>query len=297
MSVKVKVGIIGGSGFYKLESLRNRQEVPLETPWGEPSSVPVSGDLGGVEVVVIARHGLSHSIAPGEVNYRCGQMTRHSTNVYLSVKIQTLCRANIWALKQLGVTHVVAATACGSLKEEISPGMFVILDSFVDRTQGRAQSFHGNDGLPGVCHIPMEPAFCPHTRQVVIEECRRLDYPHQDTGTCVTIQGPRFSSKAESLMFRSWGCDVVNMTSVPEVVLAREAGLSYSAIALVTDYDCWKQSHGIVDQASVRKVFADNVSRVKTLIEKVVVKIGNNNWDEVIRDNRKLAEGSVVGGS
>ena len=206
-------------------------------------------------------------------------------------------RANIWALKQLGVTHVVAATACGSLKEEISPGMFVILDSFVDRTQGRAQSFHGNDGLPGVCHIPMEPAFCPHTRQVVIEECRRLDYPHQDTGTCVTIQGPRFSSKAESLMFRSWGCDVVNMTSVPEVVLAREAGLSYSAIALVTDYDCWKQSHGIVDQASVMKVFADNVSRVKTLIEKVVVKIGNNNWDEVIRDNRKLAEGSVVGGS
>ena len=139
--------------------------------------------------------------------------------------------------------------------------MFVILDSFIDRTNGRSQSFYGKEGLEGVCHIPMEPAFCPETRQVVIAECQKLGYQHRETGTAVTIQGPRFSSKAESVMFRSWGCDVINMTTVPEVVLAKEAAISYTAIALVTDYDCWKQSHGVVDQQSVMKVFADNVRK------------------------------------
>jgi len=269
----VKVGIIGGSGFYKMENLNNREEKVVETPFGKPSSTPVEGDLHGVRVVVIARHGLGHTFAPGDVNYR----------------------ANIWAMKELGATHVIAATACGSLKEEIPPGMFVILDSFIDRTNGRNQSFYGKDGLPGVCHIPMEPAFCPETHKVVIEQCKKLGFKHCDKGTAVTIQGPRFSSKAESLMFRSWGCDVVNMTTVPEVVLAKEAGLSYVAIALVTDYDCWRDNHGVVDQQSVMKVFADNVTRVKTLIADVVVSIGNNNWDEVINSNKKLASSSIMG--
>merc|ERR1712098_327161 len=140
----------------------------------------------------------------------------------------------------------------------------------------------------------MEPAFCPETRKVVIEQCERLGFQHRKNGTAVTIQGPRFSSKAESLMFRSWGCDVVNMTTVPEVVLAKEAGLSYVAIALVTDYDCWRDNHGVVDQQSVMKVFADNVTRVKALIAEVVVSIGNNNWDEVITNNKKLASSSIM---
>ena len=276
MATSVKVGIIGGSGFYKLERLENKVvREDVETPFGPPSSSPVEGSLCGVSVVVLARHGLSHSIAPAEINNR----------------------ANIWALHQLGVTHILAATACGSLKEEIPPGMFVILDSFIDRTQGRAQSFYGGDGLAGVSHIPMEPAFCPETRTCVITQCTELGYLAQHTGTAVTIQGPRFSSRAESQLFRSWGCDVVNMTTVPEVVLAKEIGISYASIALVTDYDCWKESHGVVDQQSVMKVFADNVSRVKTLIEKVVVRIGNQDWTEVIENNKKLASNSLVSSS
>ena len=272
MATPIKVGIIGGSGFYKLESLEDKvTREGIETPFGPPSCSPVEGNLSGVAVVVLARHGLHHSIAPGDINNR----------------------ANIWALHQLGVTHILAATACGSLEEEIPPGMFVVLDSFIDRTQGRAQSFYGGDGLRGVCHVPMEPAFCPQTRDCVIKSCRELGYLSRETGTAVTIQGPRFSTRAESQLFRSWGCHVVNMTTVPEVVLAKEIGISYASIALVTDYDCWRENHGVVDQQSVMKVFADNVSRVKTLIEKVVMRIGNNNWTEIIENNKKLANSSL----
>ena len=273
MVTPVKVGIIGGSGFYKLESLEDKvTRDDIETPFGRPSCSPVEGRLGGVEVVVLARHGLNHSITPADINNR----------------------ANIWALHHLGVTHILAATACGSLKEEIPPGMFVVLDSFIDRTQARAQSFYGGDGLTGVCHVPMEPAFCPQTRDCVISSCTDLGYLARHTGTAITIQGPRFSSRAESHLFRSWGCDVINMTTVPEVVLAKEIGISYASIALVTDYDCWRETHGVVDQQSVMKVFADNVSRVKTLIEKVVQKIGNKDWKEVIENNKKVASSSVI---
>jgi len=269
----VKIGIIGGSGFYKLDSLQDQVVREVDTPFGSPSSPPVEGLLRGVPVVVVARHGVHHSIPPGEVNYR----------------------ANIWALKQLGVTHILAATACGSLKEEIKPGMFVILNSFIDRTNGRAQSFYSNDGFPGVCHIPMEPAFCPLTRQVVVEECRALGYDMKESGTAITIQGPRFSSRAESNLFRQWGADLVNMTTVPEVVLAKEAGLSYTSIALPTDYDCWKDT--VVDQQAVLAVFASNISRVKILIENVVARIGECDWTEMIKTNQELAANSVIVGS
>lgn len=273
MSGAVKIGIIGGSGFYKLESLEGKAVREVHTPFGSPSTCPVEGTLGGVPVVVLARHGDHHSIPPGEVNYR----------------------ANIWALKELGVTHILAATACGSLKEEIKPGMFVILNSFIDRTNGRAQSFYSKDGLPGVCHIPMEPAFCTRTRQLVVEECKALGYEMKETGTAVTIQGPRFSSRAESNMFRMWGADVVNMTTVPEVVLAKEAGLSYTSIALSTDYDCWKDT--VVDQQGVLAIFASNVSRVKILIENVVGKIGKEDWEDMIKTNQDLAANSIIMGS
>ena len=271
--MSVKVGIIGGSGFYRLDSLEDKIVRKVSTPFGVPSSHPVEGTLAGVPVVVLARHGDHHSIPPGEVNYR----------------------ANIWALKQLGVTHILAATACGSLKEEIRPGMFVILDSFIDRTSGRAQSFYTKDGFPGVCHIPMEPAFCTRTRQMVVEECKALGFEMRETGTAVTIQGPRFSSRAESNMFRMWGADVVNMTTVPEVVLAKEAGLSYTSIALPTDYDCWKDS--VVDQQGVLAVFASNISRVKTLIEKVVVRVGREEWGDMIQTIQSLADNSIIIGS
>jgi len=273
MTRGVKVGIIGGSGFYQLDSLEEKLVREVETPFGSPSSPPVEGVLGGVSVVVLARHGTHHSIPPGEVNYR----------------------ANIWALKQLGVSHILAATACGSLKEEIRPGMFVILDSFIDRTSGRAQSFYSQDGFPGVSHIPMEPSFCPRTRELVLEECRGLGYEVQEGGTAVTIQGPRFSSRAESILFKQWGADVVNMTTVPEVVLAKEAGLSYTSIALPTDYDCWKDT--VVDQKAVLAVFASNIFRVKTLIGNVVTRIGREDWTDMIKANQDLAANSIIMGS
>jgi len=273
MPGRVKIGIIGGSGFYKLESLEDQVVREVDTPFGSPSSSPVEGVLRGVPVVVVARHGVHHSIPPGEVNYR----------------------ANIWALKQLGVTHILAATACGSLREEIKPGMFVILDSFIDRTSGRSQSFYSGDGFPGVCHIPMEPAFCPHTRKMVVEECRSLGYEMKESGTAITIQGPRFSSRAESILFRQWGADVINMTTVPEVVLAKEAGLSYTSIALPTDYDCWKDT--VVDQQAVLAVFASNISRVKTLIENVVARIGQQDWTDMITANQDIAANSIIIGS
>lgn len=269
---KLKVGVIGGSGFYKLEELENAKEVQVSTQWGEAKVV--TGSLGGVDVVLLARHGTSHSVPPGEVNYR----------------------ANIWALRELGVTHVLATTACGSLREAITPGLFLLPSSFIDRTTGRPQSFYSSDGLPGVCHIPMEPAFCPLLRALVAEEARVLGFPICEGGTVVTIQGPRFSSKAESHMFRLWGADVVNMTSIPEVVLAKEAGLSYAAIAMPTDYDCWKEGQ-VVDVTAVMEVFASNTARVKQLVVATVKKIGSQSWDLAIAEARNLPINSIVHGS
>jgi len=270
--MRVKVGVIGGSGFYKLEELENTKQITVDTRWGEAKVVV--GTLGGVDVVLLARHGTSHSVPPGEVNYR----------------------ANIWALRELGVTHVLATTACGSLREAITPGLFLLPSSFIDRTTGRPQSFYSSDGLPGVCHIPMEPAFCPSLRALVAEKAKELGFPICEGGTVVTIQGPRFSSKAESHMFRLWGADVVNMTTVPEVVLAKEAGLLYAAIAMPTDYDCWKEGQ-VVDVTAVMEVFASNTARVKRLVVAAVKKIGSQNWDSEIEQARNTPINSIVPGS
>jgi len=273
MAAGVKVGIIGGSGFYRLAELEGGEEVEVVTPWGAPSSPPVTGKLDGVEVVVLARHGKTHCIPPGEVPYR----------------------ANLWALRSLGVTHVVAATACGSLREEIPPGMFVVLDSFIDRTTRREQSFYSATGLPGVCHVPMHPAFCPVLARLAAAACRQLDYSVKEGGVAVTIEGPRFSSRAESMMYRTWGADVVNMTTVPEVVLAREAGLAYTALALPTDYDCWRDT--VVDQAAVLATFAANSDRVQAVVRRLVGNIASQDWGEAVETNRRLAEQSLVPGS
>ena len=153
-------------------------------------------------------------------------------------------RANVHALKQEGCSHVIATTACGSLREEFHPGDFAILDQFIDRTTKRSSTFYdGATSSPsGICHIPMAFPFCAHTRQVLLDVAKGIDVSMHDRATMVTVEGPRFSSRAESLMFRSWGGDLINMTTVPEVVLAREAGLSYASIAMVTDYDCWRDS-------------------------------------------------------
>lgn len=280
MSKSIKIGIIGGSGFYQMPELENPQEKQVNTEFGEPTDKLVVGTIHGVPVVVLSRHGQGHKFNPTEVNYR----------------------ANIRALHLEGCTHILAATCCGSLREDFAPGDFVLVDSFIDRTTKRHQTFHDqrsanqSSDFGTVCHIAMHPSFCTKTRPVIIEAARDLKIGgnFRETGTVVTIEGPRFSSKAESFMFRSWKADVINMTTVPEVVLAKELGISYSCIAMVTDYDCWKDDTEPVDVPQVLKVIAQNVERVRSLFVQVVKKIGEEDWSEMIKSNQEMAKNSVM---
>lgn len=244
-----------------------------ETPYGAPSDVLVEGRINGVDCVLLARHGRRHSIMPSNINYR----------------------ANIYALKKIGCTHILASTATGSLQQHIKPGDVVILDSFIDRTAKRQQTFYdGKEQSPvGVCHMPMEPAFCTRTRDAVIRTALELGIPVHDRGTAVTIEGPRFSSRAESLMFKDWGGDVINMTTVPEVVLAKEAGLCYSAIAMATDYDCW-QTSTTVCVTDVLAMFKANVDKVTQIITGTVANIAKEDWTETIEAMQKEINDNVM---
>lgn len=237
----VKIGIIGGSGLEDPRIMKDEEEMRIDTPFGNPSSALIMGTICGVAVVVISRHGKRHSIMPTNVPFR----------------------ANIHALKTAGCTHILATTACGSLRERIYPGDFVFIDQFIDRTTKRTSTFYEKDV---VCHIPMTEPFCPNLRRQFYEQAQKLDLNCHKKGTVVTIEGPRFSSKAESHMFRQWGGDVVNMSTVPEVVLAREAGLHYAAVAIPTDYDCWKLNEEDVDVEMVTRNFKKNLEKVKNLL-------------------------------
>ncbi|KAJ8970391.1 hypothetical protein NQ317_018370 [Molorchus minor] len=214
MSLTVKIGIIGGSGLDDPDILKNRKEKKVTTPFGDPSDVLILGEIQNVQCILLARHGRTHSIMPGKVNYR----------------------ANIWALKNEGCTHIIASTATGSLQEHIRPGDIVLLDNFIDSNYGDGLQvdirpfFDGEPGHPvGVCHLPLEPAYCDLTRQVIFEVGKELGIPIHNKGTIVAIEGPRFSSKAESNIYRMWGGDVINMTSGAEVILAKEAGICYAS--------------------------------------------------------------------
>jgi len=281
LSKPVKIGIIGGSGFYEMPELENPQTIlGVENEFGKPTDDLVSGSIHGVPVVVLSRHGQNHKFNPSEVNYR----------------------ANLRALDKEGCTHILAATCCGSLREDYAPGDFVLLDSFIDRTTKRSQTFHDQKSanqcskFGTVCHIAMHPSFCPKTRPVIIEAAKslKMDKNFKESGTVVTIEGPRFSSRAESFMFRSWKADVINMTTVPEVVLAKELGMSYNAIAMVTDYDCWKDDTEAVDAQHVLKVIRENVERVRALFVQAVKFIGQQDWADVIKSNQEMANNSVI---
>ncbi|XP_057364936.1 S-methyl-5'-thioadenosine phosphorylase-like [Daphnia carinata] len=265
---KVKIGIIGGSGFYKLDALKDPVEKSVNTPFGEPSDALVSGKIEGVDCVVLARHNRKHGIMPTNINYR----------------------ANIWALKEEGCTHVLVSTACGSLQEEIAPGDLVILDQFIDRTTKRMQTFY--DGtcaqLPGICHLPVAEPFCSLTRDCLKKAAEASNIPVHPSGTCVTIEGPRFSSKAESFLFKSWGGHVINMTTVPECILAKEAGLCYAAIAMATDYDCWHPHNENVNVELALTTFRENVGKVTQVLCAAVPIIAKLDWTftlEELKDN------------
>jgi len=241
----VRIGIIGGSGLTNIDILQSPEKKKVHTPFGSPSDLPVVGKISGVDVVVIPRHGQHHNIGPSFVNYR----------------------ANIWAMKELGVTHILAPTAVGSLREEFHPGDLVFPDQFIDRTTKRQQSFY--DGQV-ICHVSMAEPFCLQLRKLLQESATRLQLSHVESGTVITVEGPRFSSKAESHMFRSWRADIINMTTVPEVVLAREAGICYASIAMTTDYDCWRESEAPVTVDMILTTMKKNAANVIRLIQDVL---------------------------
>lgn len=249
----VKIGIIGGSGLDDPNILNDETDIELETPFGKPSSPMKVGKIGGVDVVLLARHGRDHAISPTGVNFR----------------------ANIHSLKEQGCTHIIATTACGSLREKIGRGDFIILDQFIDFTRHRNITFF--EEFPGggenAKHTPMADPFSQQLRGILIETSKELNLKIHETGTVVTIEGPRFSTRAESHMFRSWGADVINMSVAPEAILANEAQIPYAAVAMSTDYDCWKEDEEPVTWEEILKVFNQNVEKVKKLLFVAIPKV------------------------
>jgi 5'-methylthioadenosine phosphorylase len=243
----VKIGIIGGSGLDDPELLSNPQIIRADTPYGKPSSALSAGKINGVDVVLIARHGEKHALSPSQVNYR----------------------ANIHALKEQDVTHILATTACGSLKEEIDRGHFVIVDQFIDFTKNRKITFH-ETFENGAVHTAMADPFDLDLRKVLYQSAIDLNYNTHFGGTVITIEGPRFSTKAESKMFRMWGGDVINMSIATEAILANEAQIPYAVVAMSTDYDCWKEDEAPVSWEEILEIFGRNADRVKKLLARAV---------------------------
>ena len=242
------IGIIGGSGLDNPDFFETLRDEAVSTPYGEPSSRLKHGKIGDVEVVLLARHGREHTLPPTQVNYR----------------------ANIHALKRAGCTHILATTAVGSLREEIGRGDLVILDQFIDFTRRRHLTFHESFETHAPLHTPMADPFDGALRTLLIAACERLGYAHHPQGTVVTIEGPRFATRAESRMFRLWGADVINMSIAVEASLANEAGIPYAAVAMSTDYDCWKEEEEPVSWDAVIAVFKQNAEKVTRILMHVI---------------------------
>jgi len=247
----MKIGIIGGSGLDNPEIFASPRDEAVDTPYGEPSSPLKHGRVGGVEVALLARHGRGHTIPPTQVNYR----------------------ANIHALKQAGCTHILATTAVGSLREEIGRGDLVIVDQFIDFTKRRHMSFHESFEPHAPVHTPMADPFDAALRALLIAKCEQLGYKHHKTGTVITIEGPRFSTRAESRMFRLWGADIINMSIAVEAVLANEAGIPYAVVAMSTDYDCWKTDEEPVSWDAILEVFNKNAEKVTNLLVQAIPEV------------------------
>jgi len=245
---EVKIGVIGGSGLYEIEGLTDVEEISVETPFGAPSDVIVVGTLEGVRVAFLPRHGRGHRIMPSELPVR----------------------ANIYALKSLGVERIISVSACGSMKEEIAPLDIVIPDQLFDRTKTRASTFFG-DGL--VVHISFANPFCPHLSQSLYEAAVEVGARVHKGGTYLCIEGPQFSTKGESRVYRSWGVDVIGMTAIPEAKLAREAEICYATMAMVTDYDVWHEAEGTVTVEMVVRNLLRNVDAAKRVLRTLLPRI------------------------
>jgi 5'-methylthioadenosine phosphorylase len=249
MAGRTVLGIIGGSGLYQIEGLTQARWETVDSPFGAPSDALLTGNLDGVDVVFLPRHGRGHVLSPSTINYR----------------------ANIDALKRLGCTDVLSVSACGSLREDLPPGHFVLVDQFIDRTFAREKSFFG----PGlVAHVSVAHPVCPKLLDALARAASAENIAHQVGGTYLVMEGPQFSTLAESRLYRSWGCDVIGMTNMPEAKLAREAELPYATIAMVTDYDCWHPDQTHVDVATILRVMHDNVAHARRLLRSVIPLLG-----------------------
>ncbi|MGD0190957.1 MAG: S-methyl-5'-thioadenosine phosphorylase [Rhizomicrobium sp.] len=243
------LAVIGGSGVYDIASLENPRWEMVTSPWGEPSDAILKGTLAGVDMLFLPRHGRGHVHSPTSINYR----------------------ANIDALKRAGATDVISISACGSFREELPPGTFVIVDQFIDRTHARDKSFFGK-GF--VAHVSMAHPVCPKLTEALDIACREEDIPFVRRGTYLAMEGPQFSTLAESNLYRAWGCDVIGMTAMPEAKLAREAELPYAVVAMVTDFDCWHPDHDHVTVDQVIAVLGGNGEKARRLIARVAPKLG-----------------------
>jgi 5'-methylthioadenosine phosphorylase len=239
------IGILGGSGLYQIDGLRDVTWRKVSSPFGEPSDELCFGTLEGTQVVFLPRHGRGHRISPSDINFR----------------------ANIDALKRAGVTDVLSLSAVGSLREDLAPGTFVVVDQFIDRTFARTKSFFGTGC---VAHVSMAKPVCSRLGDAVVAACEGLDVTVKRGGTYLAMEGPQFSSLAESQLYRGWGCSVIGMTNMPEAKLAREAELCYATVAMVTDFDCWHPGHDAVTVDQVISVLLANAGRARALVKNVV---------------------------
>ena len=243
------IGIIGGSGLYDIDGLEDKVWRAVDTPWGTPSDELLFGRLEGVACVFLPRHGRGHPTSPTHLNYR----------------------ANIDAMKRSGVTDILSLSAVGSLREDLPPGHFVIVDQFIDRSFAREKSFFG-EGI--VAHVSMAEPVCPRLGDVLHATATELRLPVTRGGTYLVMEGPQFSTRAESQLYRDWGCSVIGMTNMPEAKLAREAEINYATVAMVTDFDCWHPDHGHVTVETVIKVLLANADNARQLVRQVVPKLG-----------------------
>lgn len=246
--VPERIGIIGGSGIYDIAGLTNKRWEKVTSPFGEPSSELLFGELDGHNIVFLPRHGRGHRIPPTEINFH----------------------ANIDALKRVGVTDVISVSAVGSLREDLPPGTFVIIDQFIDRTFARNKSFFGT-GL--VAHVSMAYPVCKRLGDHIEMAAREANISIVRGGTYLVMEGPQFSSLAESNLYRTWGCDVIGMTNMPEAKLAREAEMCYATVAMVTDFDCWHPDHEHVTVGQIIKMLTENADKAKTLVTHVIPKV------------------------
>lgn len=271
----MEIGIIAGSGFYRMEGMAVKEKIKVDTPYGSPSSEIVIGKLGGKEIAFLSRHAEGHLFIPSHINYR----------------------ANIFAFKLLGVKKIFSVSAVGSLREDIKPGDFVVPDQLIDFTKNRINTFFE----PGLAaHVSMAFPFCEKMRRLLLSSAEELGIKTHERGTYICIEGPQFSTRAESNLFRKWGADIIGMTNLPEAKLAREAEICYATLALVTDYDCWHESEEKVTVEMILNVMAKNVERAKSLLKRCIEKIDDGDCEcnyslkDVFVTNPSLANKDVI---